>query len=474
MSRPHHLPSPTDDGTTAEDLGRMLFIGVGGVGLSGLARLYATRGLPTTGSELHDWPSLPELERLGVTVHRRHSESNLDNIDTVVRSTAHPDDHIELAEARRRGIRVMHRSEALAAAMTGKKALVVAGTHGKTTTTAMLTEMLAHCGLDPSFVNGGESAVDGRSGAHGNGEYFVTEADESDWSFLRYRPDIAILTNIDADHLNNYGTVADLEDGFADFLRCTTDSGHIVVCADDARAMRVGRRLHEEGREVSSYGTGPDSDLRLSEIVSDTDGVHYRAHYLGEDLGEFSVPVPGAHLGLNSGAVVLAGLRLGLDPSEIRKGLEAFGGVRRRFELVGVAAEVRVYDEYAYHPTAMNAALTTLKGLTGDGRLIVVFQPYRVYRTRDMRTEIAEALAIADEVIVMEIFGPGEELSAGEGGQALCRAVPLDDAYKRFIPEWSEVPAEVRRLARPGDIVVTMGAPPVSLMPVELLSALEK
>ncbi|MGH8877356.1 MAG: Mur ligase domain-containing protein, partial [Stackebrandtia sp.] len=182
------MKSPIDEGVTAEDLGHVLFMGVGGVGMSGLARLYATRGLPVSGSELHDWPSLPELERLGVTVHREHVTSNLDGVDTIVRSTVHPEDHIELAEARRRGIRVYHRSEALAAAMTGKKSIAVAGTHGKTTTTAMITDMLVSAGLDPSFVNGGESAADGRSGAHGVGDVFVTEADESDRSFLRYRP----------------------------------------------------------------------------------------------------------------------------------------------------------------------------------------------------------------------------------------------------------------------------------------------
>lgn len=467
-----NLTSPIDEGITAEDLGSVLFIGVGGVGLSGLARLYATRGISVTGSELHDWPSLPELERLGVTIHREHKAANLDGIDTVVRSTAHPDDHVELVEARNRGIRIYHRSEALAAAMTGKKSIVVSGTHGKTTTTAMLTEMLAHCGLDPSFVNGGESAADGRSGGHGQGEYFIIEADESDRSFLRYRPDVAILTNIDADHLNNYGSLDDLKDGFAQFLGHVSDSGVIVACADDPNAAEISARLASQGRRVLTYGTSKDADFRLSELDSNQDGVSYRARYNEEDLGRFQLPVPGVHLGLNSAAAVLSGLLLGIKPDDIREGVSAFSGVRRRFELVGTVSDIRVYDEYAYHPTAMTAALSTLKQLATHGRLLVVFQPYRAYRTRDLRAEIAEALAIADQVFVMEVFGPGEELKPGEAGEALCEAIPIDISCKSFIPEWNDVPAAVCATAKPGDVVVTMGAPPVSLMPGELMAAL--
>ncbi|HZE38150.1 MAG TPA: UDP-N-acetylmuramate--L-alanine ligase [Stackebrandtia sp.] len=468
------MASPIDDGVTAEDLGHVLFIGVGGVGLSGLARLYATRGLPVTGSELHDWPSLKDLAALGVTIHREHAVSNLDGIDTVVRSTVHPDDHLELVEARGRGLRIMHRSEALAAAMTGKKSIVVTGTHGKSTTTAMIIDMLNHCGLDPSFVNGAESVADGRSGAHGSGEYFIAEADESDRSFLRYRPHIAVLTNVDVDHLNTYGTMEALEDGFADFLRGTDADGAIIACADDARAAALARRMRDEGREVLTYGTAADADLVLRDFATDTRGVGYSATYRGRDLGEFRVGVPGTHLGLNSAAALLTGLRMGIDAEELRKGLAAFAGLRRRFELTGTEAGVRVYDEYAYHPTAIKAAMSTLKELAAPGRLLVVFQPYRVYRTRDLRAEIAEGLAIGDEAVVMEVFGPGEELPPGDGGVALCEAIGLDADHKHFIPEWSDVPAAVKRLAGPGDVVVTMGAPPISLMHVDILNALRQ
>lgn len=465
------MTSPIDEGVVAEDLGHVLFIGVGGVGMSGLARLYATRGIPTSGSELHDWPSLTDLAGLGVRVHREHRPENLEGVDTVVKSTAQPDDHVELVEARRRGLRVYHRSEALAAAMTGKTSVVVAGTHGKTTTTAMITQLLIACGMDPSFVNGGES-VDGKSGGHGSGDLFVIEADESDRSFLRYRPDVAILTNIDADHLNNYGSIEDLAEGFAEFLRVTTSDGVIIVCADDPRAAAVGARMADEGRNVVTYGAADGADLRVTDMVSGNDGVSYRVSRDGSDLGEFRLPVPGAHLGLNSVAAVATALHLGLDIDDIQKGLSGFSGVRRRFELTGTVSGVRVYDEYAYHPTAMTAALTTLKELAGDGRLTVVFQPYRVYRTRDFRAEIAQALSIADQVVVMEIFGPGETIEAGEGGRALLDAVEVAGDRKWFEPEWDRVPVLVKENARAGDVVVTMGAPPISMMPTDIRAAL--
>ncbi|GLZ75370.1 UDP-N-acetylmuramate--L-alanine ligase [Actinorhabdospora filicis] len=469
-----NLHSPIDDGVTAEDLGHVLFIGVGGVGLSGLARLYATRGLPVSGSELHDWPSLPEIASLGATIFREHRPENLDGVDTVVVSTATPKDNVELVEATRRGLRIMHRSEALAAATTGRRAIVVSGTHGKTTTTAMITEILAKSGLDPSYVNGGEPTVDGASGRHGDGDLFVLEADESDRSFLRYRPWVSIVTNIDVDHLNTYGDIDTLEAGFETFCRNTAADGQVILCADDERTRRIGEHLRADGRDVATYGTAEDATLRVSDLVSTSDGVTYRATHEGRDIGAFSVPFPGAHLGLNSAAAVLAALRAGLAPDAIRAALAAFSGVRRRFELRGTASGVRVYDEYAYHPTAIRSALSTLAGIRGEGRLIVVFQPYRVYRTRDLRAEIAQALAIADEAVIMEVFGPGEALEPGQGGEALTAAVPLPGAHKIFVESWGDVPAEVVARAEPGDLVVTMGAPPVQLMPDDLLTALGK
>ncbi|GAA2132762.1 UDP-N-acetylmuramate--L-alanine ligase [Glycomyces algeriensis] len=465
---PNDLTSPIDEGITAEDLGRTLFIGVGGVGMNGLTRLYATRGLAVTGSETKDWPTLPELERLGVTLHREHVVSNLDGIDTVVRSTAINDQHLEVVEARRRGIPVLHRSEAIAAAMTGRRSIVVTGTHGKTTTTAIITQMLEHAGLAPSYVNGGEN-IGAHTGAHGNGEYFVAEADESDRSFLRFRPEIGIITNIDVDHLNTYGDMESLTEAFERFGRNTDKDGLLVLCADNPGTAALARKFRAEGRTVATYGFSDGADIQLGEVESGKDGVDYTVLAHNQLLGRFHLPMPGKHIALNSAAAIAVGLYIGLEPEAVAEGIAAFGGVKRRFEKRGEIDGYSVFDEYAYHPTAMTEAIKTLKEVAAPGRLIVVFMPYRVYRTVEMRADIAEALSLADKAVVMEIFGPGETIPEGEGGQALLDAVDLPDADKAFVAEWDDVPAAVKALAGEGDVVVTMGAPPVQLMPEDLL-----
>ncbi|MFI7214508.1 UDP-N-acetylmuramate--L-alanine ligase [Micromonospora maritima] len=457
---------------TAEDLGRIHLIGVGGVGMAGLARLFLTRGLPVSGSELRDWPSLAGLRALGGTIHSTHEAANLDGVDTVVYSSAIPQDHLEMVEARRRGLRVLHRSEALAAAMTGRRTVAVAGTHGKTSTTSMVTMVLQQAGTDPSFVIGGEISEVGSGAHHGTGEHFVVEADESDRSFLIYRPFVSIITNIEADHLNTYGDLANLEAAFAEFARLTDPDGFIVTCADDAGGRRLAETLRSEGRRVWTYGESADADLRMSDVTSSAQGVRYLAEVEGRSLGEIRLPIPGRHMALNSAAAVLAAYLLELPVAAAEAALGAFPGVRRRFERKGVADGVLVYDEYAYHPTSMTLALQTLREVAGDGRLIVVFQPYRLYRTRDLQPEIAAALGIADELVLLEVFGPGEQRGPGEGSAALIEAVPLAAEHKVFVEAWDDVPAEVARRARTGDVVVTMGAPPISLMGDQLLDAL--
>jgi UDP-N-acetylmuramate--alanine ligase len=401
-----------------------------------------------------------------------HTAANLDGVDTVVYSTAIPQDHVEIVEARRRGLRVLHRSEALAAAMTGRRTIAVAGTHGKTTTTSIMTVILQHAGEDPSFVIGGEISAAGSNGHHGSGNYFVAEADESDKSFLIYRPHVAIITNIEGDHLNNWGDLAGLKAGFGEFAELTDPDGFVVTCADDEGVQGLIAGLRAAGRTVYTYGESAGADLRITDVVSSVQGVRYQATLDGKPLGEIALALPGRHMGLNAAAAVLTAMRLGIPLQKTVEALASFPGVRRRFERKGTVAGVRVYDEYAYHPTAVKAALRTLREVAGDGRLVVVFQPYRVYRTRDLQAELAEGLAIADEVIVMEVFGPGEQRGPGEGGVALTAAIDLPASHKIFMPSWEDVPAEVLRRSRPGDVVVTMGAPPISMMGDELLSAL--
>jgi UDP-N-acetylmuramate--alanine ligase len=318
---------------TAEDLGKVHLIGVGGVGMSGLARLLLIRGIALSGSELRAWPQLAALRALGGTIYMTHEPSNLDGVDTVVYSTAIPQDHLELVEARKRGLRVLHRAEALAATMTGRRAIAIAGTHGKTTTTSMLTVILQHAGLDPSFVIGGEISEVGSNAHHGSGEHFVVEADEHDRSFLMYHPYIALVTNIDSDHLNTYGDLAGLADGFFEFCQRVQPGGFVVTWADDPATVRLAERSRQAGLTVHTYGESEGADLRLREIVSSVRGVRYLASVDGESLGEVTLPVPGRHLGLNSAAAVLIALRLGVPMAAIVDGLASFPGVRRRFEL---------------------------------------------------------------------------------------------------------------------------------------------
>jgi UDP-N-acetylmuramate--alanine ligase len=460
---------------TAEQLGAVHLIGVGGVGMSGLARLLLARGIRVSGSELREWPVLAALRAMGGTIHMRHEISNLDGVDTVVYSTAIPDDHLELVEARRRGLRVLHRSEALATAMAGRRTIAVAGTHGKTTTTSMVTLILQRAGLDPSFVIGGEISDAAASAHHGSGEHFVAEADEHDRSFLCYHPHVGMVTNIDSDHLNTYGDLAGLAAAFEEFAHTVDPDGFLITCADDPATRRLAEALRSEGRTVHTYGQAADADLRLAGIAQDGEvgaGVRYQAWLDGEALGELRVAVPGAHLALNSAGAALVALRLGAPLAAVSAALATFPGVRRRFELKGSADGVRVYDEYAYHPTSMTVALRTLRELAGEGRLIVVFQPYRVYRTRQLEAEMARALAIADEAVVLEVFGPGEVRQPGEGGASLTAAIDLPGERKVFLPAWDDAPVEVTTRARPGDLVVTMGAPPISLLGDELLAAL--
>jgi UDP-N-acetylmuramate--alanine ligase len=459
-------------GVTAEDLGRVHVIGIGGVGMNGVARLLVTRGIPVSGSDVREWPALDALRALGATVHMGHDVGNLDGVDTVVYSTAIKDDNLELAEARRRGLRVLHRAEALVAAMNGRQAIAVAGTNGKTTTTSMMTNILQHCGLDPSFVIGGELAGIGSSAHHGSGEYFVVEADESDKTFLLYRPQVEIVTNIEADHLDTYGDLAGVEAAFAEFADRLTPDGFLVVCADDPGAMRLGEYARAQGRAVHTYGEAEGADLRLAKLTSDASGSTYQAVLDGETVGFVQLNVPGSHIALNSGGALLAALRLGVAPDCAIEALGGYRGVRRRFELKGVVDGVRVYDEYAYHPTSMDAALRTVREVAGEGRLLVVFQPYRLYRTIAFHDGLAAALDLADEVIVMEVFCPGEERQPGQGGAALARALSLPPECVVFEPSWSAVAPEVASRAKAGDLVLTMGAPPISMMGEEILTAL--
>ncbi|HSI94278.1 MAG TPA: UDP-N-acetylmuramate--L-alanine ligase [Jiangellaceae bacterium] len=456
----------------AAELGRVHFVGVGGAGMSGIARILLARGTPVSGSDAKDSSVLASLRALGADINVGHEVPYVKGADTVVVSTAIREDNPEVVEARRLGIRILPRAAALASVMAGHRAVAVAGTHGKTTTTSMLTVALQHCGADPSFAIGGNLNESGANAHNGSGDIFVAEADESDGSFLAYRPDVAIVTNVEADHLDNYGTPERYVGAFDEFVDRIT--GYLVVCADDAGARELGERSRDRGIDVRTYGEAPDADVRIVDLDLSTGGVSFELVDHGRRQGRVQLRLPGRHNALNATAAYTAGRGLGFPTGELRDGLAGFSGTRRRFELKGYAGGAWVYDDYAHHPTEVSAVLAAARPLAGDGRVIAVFQPHLFSRTRIFATEFGAALAAADEVVVMDVYAAREDPEPGVTGALVAAAVQLPEDRVVFEPSWSAVPARVADRVRPGDIVITFGAGDITLLGPEVLDLLDR
>jgi UDP-N-acetylmuramate--alanine ligase len=452
------------------DLGAVHFVGIGGAGMSGIARILLARGVHVSGSDRRESPTLLALRALGARVAVGHDAAHVGSADTVVVSTAIRAGNPELVAARARGLRVLPRAVALASVMAGRCSIAVAGTHGKTSTTSMLTVAVQACGADPSFAIGGDLNESGSNAHAGTGDVFVAEADESDRSFLLLDPFAAIVTNVEADHLDNYGDLAAVERAFDRFVGTVDPSGFVIVCADDPGAARL-RHVPTPGR-LRTYGTAADADLRLTDVSVTQDGTSYTAVVDGRVLGRVRIRVPGEHMARNSAAALLAGLELGLPPDRLIDGLARFGGVHRRFELKGVVAGVRVYDDYAHHPTEVTAQLHAARAVAGSGRLVVAFQPHLYSRTREFATGFGEALGLADEVVVMDVYGAREDPVPGVTGAMVAEAVPLPSDCVHFEPSWSATAPALADRARPGDLVMTMGAGDVSMVGPEVLEVL--
>ena len=456
----------------SEELGRVHFVGIGGAGMSGIARVLLARGATVSGSDAKDSRTTAALRALGATVHLGHDAAHVAAVDTVVVSTAIRQDNPELVAARAAGLQVLLRAEALAALMAGRRGVAVAGTHGKTTTTSMLTVAVQHCGVDPSFAIGGDLNEAASNAHHGSGELFVVEADESDGSFLAYRPYAAIVTNVEADHLDHYGDAAAVDRAFVAFADTIDPAGFLVSCADDVGARRLAAVARERGVDVRTYGTSDDADLRLSGVTISGTTSRYEPVLRGRRLPPVSLAVPGRHLALNSGAALLTGIGLGLPEAVLVEGLGGFTGVRRRMELKGTVAGVRVYDDYAHHPTELIAQLAAAREVVGEGRLVVAFQPHRYSRTLAFAAEFGAALGAADEVVVMEVYAAGEEPVLGASGATVAAAVPLPADRVAFEPSWTAVPHLLADRARPGDLVLTLGAGDVTAIGPEVLRLL--
>jgi UDP-N-acetylmuramate--alanine ligase len=453
---------------------RVHLIGIGGAGMSGIARILLARGFTVSGSDAKDSPAVLALRALGARVEVGHDPANLPETPaTVVVSTAIRATNPELAAARERGIPVAHRAQALAALTRGRRLAAVTGTAGKTSTTSMLTVALQHCGCDPSFAIGGDLAASG-SGAHeGTGEIFVAEADESDASFLAFSPEVAIVTNVEADHLDHYGTPEAYVAAFGAFLGRIVPGGVLVACADDPGSAELARGAEQRGIRVRRYGHDAACDAQLVSFRPDGAGARIGLRHAGVEH-RLRLGVPGEHMALNALAALLAGVELGASPEQLLEGLAAFDGVRRRFEFRGRAAGVAVYDDYAHHPTKVAAQLRAARDVVGAGRVVVAFQPHLYSRTRDFAADFGRALGLADEVVVLDVYAAREDPEPGVSGALVADAVTLPPAQVHYVPHWEDVPRIVARLARPGDLVITMGAGDITVLGPEILLQLEK
>jgi len=459
-----------------DELGRVHFIAIGGAGMSGVARVMLARGCTVSGSDAKDSPLMAALAAEGADVHVGHDPAHLAGVDTVVISSAIRETNVELATARERGLRVLHRSQALASTMASSRRVAIAGANGKTTTTSMLTVALQHCGADPSFAAGGELAKHGTNAHWGTGDIFVAEADESDGSFLVYRPEVAVVTNVQPDHLDFYGTFDNVKSAYAEFAASVVDGGLVVACHDDPGSLALAESLRAAGRRVLTYGFSAGADLVLGEPVTHKLMAKAELRDGSGQTWDLRVNIPGRHNLLNAAAAFLAAARgLGQDPAQVLEGLFSFTGTRRRFEPKGSAAGVSVVDDYAHNPGKVAAVVGTAAELVGEGRLVVVFQPHLYSRTRDFATEFAAALAPADSVLLMEVYGAREDPIPGVSSELIAHALKAvkPGADVEVVSSWSSVAGEAARRARPGDLVMTVGAGDVTMLGPEILRVLE-
>ncbi len=457
---------------------RVHFIGVGGIGMSGIAELLANLGYAVSGSDAKRSAVTDRLESLGVTVATAgHAAVNVGNADVVVYSSAVRPDNPEVVDAKARRIPVIPRAEMLAELMRLRFGIAVAGAHGKTSTTSMIALVLERAGLDPTAVIGGRLSAFGSNARLGRGEYMVVEADESDRSFLKLSPAVAVITNIDREHMDAYGGFADLQQAFVDFANKVPFYGAVVACGDDAELSHV---LSRFTRRVVTYGI--DGHFNIGATGVALAGFGSRCTVVQRDihseraaeLGELTLAVPGLHSVRNALAAVAVGLELDVPFAKIATALAEFGGAERRFERRGVVNGISVVDDYGHHPTEIAAVLSAARAAK-PARIIVAFQPHRYTRTRDLMAEFGRALAAADEVVLTEIYAASEEPIAGITVDALAAAVSAGRQQPaRIVRKLEDVASAVAELSRPGDLVLTLGAGSIGVLATALLAELER
>jgi len=468
------LVAPADPVRLAE-LGRVHFVGIGGAGMSGIARIMLGMGVAVSGCDTRHSALLDELAVLGADIHVGHDARHVEGADTLVISTAIRQDNPEVAVARRRGVRILHRGTALASVMLGRRGVAVAGTHGKTTTTSMLATALQHCGASPGYLIGGTLVSTGIGADGGTGELFVAEADESDGSFLLLAPAAAIVTNIEPDHLDNYGGLAEIATAFERFAGRISPGGLLVTCADDPGARALASVETGRGLRLASYGEAADADYLVTRVAPEGMGVSFELRAGQRQPFGIRLGVPGRHNALNAAAALATAIELGFPAEQAAEGLAAFRGARRRLEPKGDADGVRVLDTYAHHPTELAADLRSAREIVGgagpgSGRVIAVFQPHLYSRTRIFAGALGAALGLADEALVLDVYAAREDPEPGVTGRLVADAVPDDRG--QYTPDRARLPALVSGIAKPGDLVLTIGAGDVTELGPLIVAAL--
>jgi UDP-N-acetylmuramate--alanine ligase len=449
-----------------DELGKVHFIGIGGSGMSGIARILIGMGHAVTGSDLRDSSNVAALREIGAKIYIGHDESHLGNPDTVVVTSALWPTNPEYLLAKERGIPVIHRSQALAKLASSKRLIAVAGAHGKTTSTGMVITALMGLGQDPSFVNGGVINSVGQSSSSGTGELFVIEADESDGSFLLYDTAVSLITNVDPDHLDHYGSIEAFHQVFADFANKSKEL--VVISSDDQGAKEVAKLIT---RPMITFGEAKEATVRVQNIKQDA-RVSFELVYK-DQKSSATLVLAGRHNALNAAGAVATLVGLGFDFQQSLLEVAKFEGTERRFELHGQERGVSVYDDFAHHPTEVEAALNGARAVVGSGKLITVFQPHLYSRTRLFAREFAEVLAKSDEVVLLDIYAAREDPEPGVTGELILNNF-LDQARIHYVPNWDDASTKAAALAKSGDFIVTMGCGDVYRMVPQLLQALKK
>ncbi len=463
------MNAPAPGLRTLATRGTIHFMGVSGAGMTPLAELVLRGGASVTGCDLAGGEGPEVLTRLGLRFTPGHDPSHIATAAALVVTSAVPADHPEVQAARERRVPVIKRAEALGQWVNEGRVVAVAGTHGKTTTTTLVTHVLVQAGLDPTGVVGGEVVGWGGNLRPGESDIFVVEADEYDRSFLTLRPGVAVITNMEADHLDTYGDLQGVRGAFSSFVDRIAPQGTLWVCGDDSGAARAGVR---GGARTRSYGIGAGAQLRAVGVRTEGAGSRFEVVEDGVSAGRLRVPVPGMHNVRNALAAVGVGRTFGVDWDDIRAGLEGYAGVGRRYDVVGTAAEVQVVDDYAHHPTEIAATLATARRANPKARIVAVFQPHLFTRTRDFHQAFGRSLGAADRVWVTDVYPAREPPLPGVTGALVARAVPPPPARTVYHADLSTLAAAVAEDLSPGDVCVVMGAGSIEATAPEILALL--